>query len=232
MSVSTKYAVIGLGRFGLHLARTLAAAGADVIAIDRNPKHVEKARDSVTLAVRLDGTDEEALRAQGVHEVDVAIVGIGDDLESAAVTVATLKEFGIPRIISRAENEMQAHILMRIGATETVAPENESALRWAHRLMMPSLKQYIELDDEHSIVYLPAPERFHHKTLLELDMRNQFGVNLIAIERPVDPDADGGATKMKFHVPNAAMKILPGDVLIIVGADESLTALPQAGSSG
>ncbi len=231
MSLSTKFAVIGLGRFGLHLARTLAAAGADVIAIDRHVKQVEQARDSVTLAVRLDGTDEEALKAQGIHEVDVAIVGIGDDLESAAVTVATLKELGVPRIISRAENEMQARILKRIGATETVAPENESALRWAHRLMMPNLKQYIELDEEHSIVYLPAPESFHEKTLLELDMRNQFGVNLIAIERPVSAGDEGGALKMKFHVPNAVMKILPGDVLIVVGADASLMALPSAGSS-
>ncbi|MFQ5495505.1 MAG: NAD-binding protein [Phycisphaerae bacterium] len=237
-----KFAVIGLGRFGLHLARDLAATDAEVIAIDRQTKLVEQLRDVVTLAVRLDSTDEDALKAQGVHEVDVAVVGIGDDLESAAVTVAVLKTLGIPHIIARAENEMQARILTRIGADQTVSPERESALRWAHRLMLPSLLQYIELGEHHSIISLPAPAAFHHKTLLELDMRNAYGVNLIAIERgaPAVADATGQTPGDKpdrrarparkarlMDVPSAGTRVLPEDVLILVGTNDQLAELPR-----
>ena len=242
--MSRTFAVIGLGRFGQRLAQSLAQTDADVIAIDREAKPVEAIRDAVTLAVRLDSTDEEALRAQGVHQVDVAIVGIGDEFESEALTVAILKEFGIKRIIARAENEVQARILTRIGADETVSPERESALRWAHRLMLPSLKQYVDLGQGHSIIYLPAPASFHQKTLRELDMRNTFGVNLIAIERVVGPDgkpmndadlpiqvAAKGETspdvERLWHVPSGKTKILPTDVLILLGSDEAMKRLPR-----
>jgi len=243
--MSRTFAVIGLGRFGQRLAQSLALTDADVIAIDRQARPVEAIRDDVTLAVRLDSTDEEALRAQGVHQVDVAIVGIGDNFESEALTVAILKEFGIKRTIARAENEVQARILTRIGADETVSPERESALRWAHRLMLPSLKQYVELGRGHSIIYLPAPASFHQKTLRELDMRNTYGVNLIAIERvpgpdgkPIgdtDPSAGEQATddasddaERVWHVPSGKTKILPSDVLILLGSDEALKRLPRS----
>lgn len=98
-----KFAIIGLGRFGQRLARALTSAGAEVIAVDRDAALVERIRDQVTLAVRLDSTDADALRAQGAHDVDVAVVGIGEDFESAALTVATLKELRVKRIIARAD---------------------------------------------------------------------------------------------------------------------------------
>ena len=124
----SRFAVIGLGRFGRGLARALTADGAEVIAVDRNPKLVEAVRDEVTVAVRLDSTDAEALRAQGIAEVDLAIVGIGEQFESAALTVAVLRELGVPRIYARAESDIQGQILSRIGAHEIVNPEQESAL--------------------------------------------------------------------------------------------------------
>lgn len=224
-----RFAVIGLGRFGQQLARALASAGAEVIGVDRDGRLVEKVRDDVTLAVRLDSTDAEALKTQGVPEVDVAIVGIGEHFEAAALTVATLKELGVKHIIARAQSDIQGSILKKVGADAIAQPETESAMRWAHRLMMPNLRQYVELGEGHSMVYVVAPPQFHDKTLKELDMRNRHGVNLVAIERKVGAEAkskEPAITKPTILVPAANTKILPGDVLVLVGSNESLSDLP------
>jgi len=234
--MARKFAVIGLGRFGQQLAIALHAADAEVIAVDRTTKAVEAVRDHVTLAVRLDSTDEEAIKAQGIHEVDVAIVGIGNELESAAVTVAVLNELGVKRIIARAETEMQRRIMERIGATDTVSPERESALRWAHRLMLPSLHKYVALGRDHSIVSVTAPKTFHGKPLRALDLRNAFGVNLIAIERGAGEPSTGknaedaktkGVGPGTIEIPGAATVVLSGDVLIFVGTNDALSRMPQ-----
>ncbi len=215
-----RFAVIGLGRFGQRLARALTAADAEVIAIDRDAQLVEQIRDEVTLAVRLDSTDSEALKMHGIADVDVAIAGIGEDFEDAALTVATLKELGVRRIIARAQTDIQAKILTRVGADEVALPERESAFRWAHRLMLPNLTRYIELGDEHSMIYASAPSRFHDKTLKQLDLRNEYGVNLIAIERRTDE-------KPTIIVPAANTAILADDILVLVGSNESLSGLPS-----
>jgi trk system potassium uptake protein TrkA len=230
MSKAQRFAVIGLGRFGTGLARALASANAEVIAIDRQTKLVDHVRDDVTVAVRLDGADEEALKAQGVHEVDVAVVSIGEAFEASAMTVANLKALGVPRIVARAESDVQAQILTRIGAHEIASPEHESALRWAHRLSLPTLTQYIELGDEHSIVYVPAPTSFHHKTPLDLGLRRNFGVNLIAIERPPQPTKDGDSGEKKpgvVIVPVPDTVIRPGDILVLIGSNEDLSQFPR-----
>jgi len=225
-----KYAIIGLGRFGAGLARALAGIGAEVIAIDRNARPVERIRDEVTLAVRLDSTDEEALKSQGVGDVNAAIVGIGEDFESSALTVAVLKGIGVPYIVARAENEIQERILRSVGAHDIASPEFESALRWAHRLQLPRLGQYIELGEEHSLISLPAPDVFVGKTLLELDFRNTFGANLIAIERPqaAAPSAPDRKRPRTLIIPTGKTTIKADDVLILVGANDALTALPRA----
>ena len=224
------FAVIGLGRFGQEIARALTASGAEVIAIDRDVKLVERLRDEVTLAVRLDATDEEALRAQGIHEVDAVIVGIGHDFESSALTVATLAGLEVRRIIARAESETQAKILSNIGADEVALPERESAMRWAHRLSLPDLGRYIELGEAHAVIQTAAPRPFHHKTLKELDLRNTFGVNLIAIERRISVQSDPSARAVEqpvVTVPDAETTILPDDMLVVVGSNEALSRLPQ-----
>jgi trk system potassium uptake protein TrkA len=222
-----KFAVIGLGRFGTHLALTLTESDAEVIAIDRNPQPVETIRDAVALAVRLDATNEDALRAQGIDRVDAAIVGIGEHFESAALTVASLKAIGVGRILARAETDTQARILAKIGADTIINPEKESASRWAHRLMLPNLSQYVELGEEHSMVYIHAPAAFCHRTPLQLELRSAFGVNLVAIKRrPVAPKGEPSSPDV-LTVPQADTEILPDDVLILVGANQSLSRLPR-----
>ncbi len=224
-----QFAVIGLGRFGQHLAKALTAAGDEVIAIDRDAKVVERMRDEVALAVRLDATDATALRSQGVADVDAAIVGVGEDFESAALTVAALKELGVKRIVARAMTETQATILTKVGADAIALAERESALRWAHRLTVPNLQQYVELGEDHSLVYVKAPTAFCGKTLQELALRKAFGVNLVAIRREVkveSEEADHPVQAQVISVPQADTAVRRDDVLILVGSNESLKKLP------
>ncbi len=224
-----KYAVIGLGCFGQHLARALTSAGDEVIAIDNDPKLVEQMRDEVALAVRMDGTDTVALEAQGVAEVDVAIVGIGEDFEAAALTVAALKEIGVKHIVSRAMNDIQATILRKVGADDIASAEHESANRWAHRLSMPKLEQYLQLGESFSLINIKAPQVFCGKTLLELDLRKKYQVNLVAIRRQVEEVDNKGKSKGTAEVvsvPHPDTKVLPGDTLTLVGSNEHLTKLP------
>jgi len=224
-----KYVVIGLGRFGAGLARTLARAGAEVIAIDRQSRPVERVRDEVTIAVRLDSTDEDALKSQGVAEVDVAMVSIGENFEATALTVAILKSMEVPYIVARAESEIQERILRAVGAHDVSAPEHESALRWAHRLELSAVGHYIELGEAHSLVSLPAPESFVGRTLVELDVRNQFGVNLIAIKRPpAEAEGEGPShAEREMILPRGTTSIQEGDALLLVGENEAISAFPR-----
>lgn len=225
-----RFAVIGLGRFGQRLARALAEAGAEVLAIDRRPRPVEEIRDAVALAVCLDSSDEEALRSQPVAELDAAIVGIGEDFESAVLTVATLKQLGVPRIIARAETDLQARILSAVGATEIASPDTEAATRWAHRLMLPDLTQYIELGEGYSLVNIPAPSAFVGSTLRRLELRRRYGINVVAIERQVTvqhaPESEPTQAR-QMMVPLPDTMIEPGDRLVLVGSDEHLASLPR-----
>jgi len=220
------YAVIGLGRFGTRLATLLADAGAEVIAVDRNRELVEDVRDKVSLAVCLDSTEEPALRAQGIDKVNAAVVGIGADFEAAALTTAILKQMGVHRVISRATSEIRAQILSRIGADDVVNPEKESAERWCGRLLAPEIMARIELAEGYSLVQVAAPESFHHKTLEDLAVRRKYRVNIVAIRRTVGAGELAAVRHRVISVPMADTVIEPGDVLVLIGADEAIEAFP------
>ncbi len=225
-----KFAVIGLGHFGVQLVQALTSAGAEVIAIDKDRELVEEMRDVATLALRLDSTDEQAVRAQGVNEVDVAIIGIGTGFEAAALTTAVLKSLGVPKVIARATSRRRAKILRSIGADEIVDPEGEAATRWAQRLTLPRIQDYLELGESYSLVQLTAPPSFHNRTPLELKLRQKYRVNLVAIRRKVRVQTDAERSEYEgevVSVPDAETPILPNDTLIIVGSNESLASLPK-----
>lgn len=225
-----RFAVIGLGRFGRKLAQLLTRAGAEVIGIDSDHEIIQRVRDEVTLAVRLDSTDEQALLAQGVDKVECAVVGIGLDFEANALTVSILKKIGVPRVISRAGSGIRGKILKRIGADDVVFPEDESAARWANHLMMPQFEDFVELDDKHSLVQVPAPRAFVGKTPRELQLRAKHKLNLVAIRRPIagnDQKAPDARRWRVVGVADADVLIEPGDVLVLVGGNEGLTRLPK-----
>jgi len=225
-----RFAVIGLGRFGRHLATLLAEAGAEVIAVDQNRDIVESVRDRVALAVCLNSLDEEALVAQGIDKVDVAVVGMGSGFEDSALTTLLLKRrLGVPKVVSRATSQTRAEILSGIGADQVVNPEREAAERWCSRLMAPAILERIVVAAGHSLVQVPAPENFHGKTLEELNIRKKYKVNVVAIRRTIEETDDDGNARTRqllISVPMPGSTIEPNDVLVLIGSDEAIADFP------
>ncbi len=221
-----KFAVIGLGRFGMQLARTLARAGFEVIAIDKDRKLIDEISPEVSVAVRLDSTDEEALRAQGVDKVDVAVVGIGQAFQANILTAMLIKSFGVANVYCRAEQETQGEILRRLGADAIIFPEHESAQRWAFKLMVPQISEKLEFAEGYSLAQYQAPASFNGKTIIELNLRQKFRVNLIGLRR-AEAGADPKQVRKIVNVPLPETIVYENDMLWLVGSDEDLTNLPQ-----
>lgn len=223
-----RFAVIGLGRFGNKLAIALAMSGAEVIAVDRDRDIIENIRDQVSLAVRLDGTDEEAMRAQGINKVDVAIVGMGERgraFESAILTVVNLKQMGVPQIYARAENLTAGQVFLAVGATDVVYPEIETAQRWAYKLIAPHIEEKIDFAPGYSLARVKAPASFEGRTVMDLQLRQKYNVNLVAIKRNrkyLSPD-----NEQIINVPMPETIVYAKDILIVTGSDMDLSRLPQ-----
>ncbi len=220
-----RFAIIGLGRFGSRLAASLALAGQEVLAIDRNARIIEEIRDRVTMAIAMDATDDQALRAHGVEQSDVAVVGIGNNLEGAALVTVTLKQLEIKRVVSRAMNPTAGLILSRIGADEVIYPEDESADRLANRLANPHYLKQLELDATHSIVEMRTPAQWAGKTLADIDARKELGINVAAIRR--QQDKEQGIRGQRIYLPDPADPLLEDDVLILIGEDVNLAKLQR-----
>ena len=221
-----RFAVIGLGRFGKRLAILLSDAGAEVIAVDIDRELVDQVRDNVTVAVALNATDPEALRSQGIDRVDVAIVGMGDAFEDTVMTTVLLKQLGVSRVISRAATEIRASILRRVGADDVVNPERESAHRWCNQLLAPQIVSQFELGEGFSLAQIVAPESFYGKTLAELSLRQKHNVNIVAIRRKDSTEDFDEEREAVISLPMADTLIKPGDLLLLVGSDESMRAFP------
>ncbi len=225
-----KVAVIGLGRFGMVVARRLAASGVEVIGIDRDRKLVDRVKDDVDLAVRLDSTDRDALLSQEVDMADVCVVAIGEDFEAALLTAVHLLQLEVPQVICRAQTEFHAQILEQIGVHRVVQPEQEMGIHLARQLANPQLVDYIKLADGFTLIEYLAPQAFQGKSIRHLALRAQYDVNLVVIRRafPEGNDAVPEANpKHRVFVPKADDVIEAGDVLMVVGPDESLGRLPR-----
>lgn len=239
-----KVAVVGLGRFGMTLARKLSELGAEVIAADRNAQLVQEVKDDVDVAVRLDSTDEEALAAQDIHKVDVLVVAIGENFEASLLTTVIALRLGIPKVICRAQTAVHAEIFRQIGAHEVLQPEAEVGATLARRLASSRIRDFIRLAEGFTLLEMNAPEAFHGKSLQELSLRTRYGVNLVALSRPEDAAATGAVPtvaadrkaklarrtepeRRSFRVPQADDVLRDGDILILVGSEDDLARLPK-----
>ena len=217
-----QFAVIGMGRFGTSVARSLAKLGYEVLAIDSSSARVQDVVNQVTHAVQADSTDEEALRALGVRNFDVVVVAIGQDIQASILTTLILKELGVPYIIAKAQNELHGKVLSKIGADKVIFPERDMGQRVAHSLISPNLIDFIELSDDYSIVELEAPPVMIGKNLKQLDIRARFRCNVMAIK-----------TGSRMNIaPNAEDAIREGDVLVIVGKNDHLARLERHYAEG
>ncbi len=217
-----QYAVIGMGRFGSSVAKALFKLGFEVMAMDDSEQRIHDVVNSVTHAVTVDSTDEEALRALGIRNFDVVVVAIGQDIQASILTTLILKDMGVPYIIVKAQNELHGKVLSKIGADKIVYPERDMGLRVAHHLISPNILDFIELSDDHSIAELKAPDSMIGKNLKQLDIRAKFRCNVMAIKT---------GDKMNIS-PHAEDPIKPDDVLVIVGKNSDLAQLEIHYSEG
>lgn len=220
-----QFAVIGLGRFGASVAQTLSSQGAEVLAIDIKEERVQEASEYVTQAVQLDANDEKALRSVGIKDVDVAIVSIGQDIESSILVAMLLKEIGVKEVIAKAITEIHGKILRKVGVSRVVFPERDVGARLARSLVSPDFLDHFELLPDYSIVELIAPKRFVGKTLRELDMRKKFDISIIAIKKKIPTVNEKGETDIKEEMnalPGAEDLIEEGDILVLIGSNKSI----------
>ena len=222
------FAVIGLGRFGSAMATTLAELGHEVIGIDGSQDIIERLADRLHAAAALDATDERALKAAGIQEVDCAVISIGENIEASLLVVMLVKDLGIKRIVAKAVTPLHGRILERIGVDRVIFPEHDMAVRVAHSLVVPNVLDYIELSRDFSIIELPAPAEFAGKTLRELALRNRYGLTLIAIKRKTQT----GSGEVTNVSPSADDEVLAGDVLSLLGPNERLSQLDTLFKSG
>jgi trk system potassium uptake protein TrkA len=218
--VKRTFAVIGLGRFGSAMASTLKELGHEVIGIDRDADKVAAMSDIITQALELDSTDERALRAAGIQDVDIAVISIGENIESSVLVVMLVKELGIETIVAKATTPLHGRILEKLGVSRVIFPERDMAVRVAHSLVVPNVLDYIELSRDFSIVELPAPTEFVGKTLRELGLRARYGLTLVAVRR-----VDVRGREFTVIAPNPDEAIRTGDVLALLGSNERLTQL-------
>ena len=211
------YVVIGLGRFGSGLARSLCRQGAEVLAIDIRPDLVPQVANEVTHAVVGDAQDKEVLRALDVRSFDCAVIAIGDNLAASVLTVMNLKELGVPYVVCKAHDETHRRVLEKLGVDRVVIPELEYAQRLARNLYSHNVLDYIELSRDYGILEIPAPKSWIGKTLRELNVRAKLGVNIIAVK-------NGAETNVS---PSADYAIRAEDVLAVLGDNVALEAVQR-----
>jgi trk system potassium uptake protein TrkA len=204
-----EFAVIGLGRFGGSICRALSEQGMEVMAIDNNEERVNQFAMIVSHAVVGDTTDEAVLKSLGIRNFDHVIVAIGDDIQSSILTTLILKELGVKNITVKAQNDYHEKVLLKIGADHVVHPERDMGKRIAHNIISNNVLDYLELSDQHSIVEIVASGNLDGHSLIDLDIRAKYGINIVAIKRKDDI----------LVSPQASEIIRQGDILIVIGAD-------------
>ncbi len=175
--------LIGLGRFGRHIAMHLNEMEHSIMAVDKNEERVNKVLPFVTNAQIGDSTDAQFLRSLGVGDYDLCIVTIGGDFQSSLETTSLLKELGARFVISRAERDVQAKFLLRNGADEVVYPEKQMAKWTAIRYGSSHILDYIELDETHAILEVPVPKAWFGKTVGQIDIRKKYDINIMALKK-------------------------------------------------
>lgn len=213
-----KCAVIGLGDFGRAAAIGLARVGAEVIAIDLSMDRLNLVKDEVALAIQMDATHRDALDAQEIDKVDVLVAAIGQNFEAQVLVVVHARKLGIKRIVARAVTEDHRRVLEAVGANEVFNPEEEAARNMVQRLTISHIRNYFELADGFSLVEVEAPKEVVGRTLRELDLRQRFRVNLVAIKQ-MAAGADGVRVMHEFKaVPKPEDVIEASDVLVVAGS--------------
>lgn len=199
-----EYAVIGLGRFGGSICKALSEEGLEVMAMDMNEDRVNEYAKIASHAVIGDSTDESVLKNLGIRNFDHVIVAIGENIQASILTTIMLKELGVKMVTVKAQNDYHEKVLNKIGADRIVHPERDMGRRIAHKIISNNVLDYLELSDEYSLIEIVANSRLAGHSLLDLDIRARYGINIVAIKRGkeviVSPLADEMIQKKIFSL--------------------------------
>ncbi|AUN15623.1 regulator of K conductance [[Clostridium] sordellii] len=210
-----QYIVIGCGRFGSSVATTMHLLGHQVMAIDKNDDAVQAISEKVTHAAIVDVTDEQALRALGMGNFDVAIIAIGSDIRASIMATLIAKEMGVEQIVCKAKDELQAKVLYKIGADRVVFPERDMGVRVAHNLVSNNILDHIELDPDYSIVEIVTPKEWEGKTLIDLDLRAKYEITVLAIK----------CGKSINVTPSPEEELKAGSILVVIGQNSKISTI-------
>jgi trk system potassium uptake protein TrkA len=216
---SKQFAVFGLGRFGGSLVKALYENGIEVLAVDIDQEKVDEYAKYAVQAVQIPHLDETTLQMLDITSFDHVFVSFGTNIEGSILLTMMLKEMGVKTVWAKASSDSHHKVLHKIGADRVIHPERDMAKKIANHISSKSIIDYIELSNEHSIVEILASPEIHNKTLQELDIRNRFNCNIIAIKR-------NDVVKISL-LPNEL--ILKDDVLVVIGRKKAIKRLEEEG---
>lgn len=209
------FLVIGAGRFGSSVAKSLHQLGKNVLLVDKDEDKLQGLAGEVTHTIITEITDERSLKSLELNSFDVAIVAIGKDLNNSILVTLLLKEAGIKTVICKAVTEIQAKTLYKLGASSVIFPERDTGIRVANNLASNNILDSIDIDPKYSLLETRIPESWIGKTIIDLDIRNKYDLNVLAIKTgesmdvTIDPNRD----------------LLEGDILILLGERTKLNKL-------
>lgn len=202
-----QYIVIGAGRFGKSVAKTLMESGEEVMVVDGDEEVIQQLSETMDNVAIANVTDESALRSIGIGNFDVAIIAIGTDLRASIMATLIAKDLGVPYVISKAKDVLQANVLTKIGADRVVFPEHDMGVKVAKSLMYNNIVDFMQLDDRHSIFEITVPKDWVGKNLLDLSVRKKYAINVVGVKG-----------KEGFQVPaDPNKKFEEGDIIVIAG---------------
>lgn len=212
-----QFLVLGLGRFGASLAKQLCQLGHEVLAVDSRAEHVEDVAPYVTQAVQANATDEEALDALGVSNFDAAIVSIGQNIRDSILVSVLCKEKGVPMVMAKAVDSLHAKVLEKVGVDRVVFPEQDMGQRVARSLVSPSIVDLMNLADGYQIAEIVVPKAWHHRSLVDVNVRRNYSLSVIGIRRK----------DCFLASPGAETVFEPEDIMVVLGQQKDVDAMER-----
>ena len=208
-----QYIVIGCGRFGSSVAKKMCQLGNEVMVIDKDEDSIENIAEQVTHTAIVDVTEERDLKSIGLGNFDVAIIAIGSDIRASIMATIMAKEMGVPKIVCKAKDELQAKVLYKIGADKVVFPERDMGIRLAYNLASENILDQINLDPEYSIMEIVTPTNWVGKTIIELNLRAKYDITVLAVK----------TTSGLKVMPSPNYKMQEKNILIIIGNTDKIS---------
>lgn len=210
--MSLSVVVFGAGRFGSAIAMELFQHNVEVMVVDKEYDLVQNIANHVTTAIQCDLSDESAVEELGLSNFDVAVIAIGTNLESSIIALMQAKKYNIPRIIAKANSDMQKTVLEQLGANQIIFPERDMGVRLARSLSGNNIMEYIHFSDKYSLVEVKASPSWFGRTLIDLDFRNTYHLNAVAIRR-----------KPEVIISNLGQEVIrDGDMIILIGETKDI----------